>query len=95
MASGTSANVCASNGNRCGAHDAISRDDARMKATNRKFNGSWFVVAMVVAIIIGEVVVWEISSRYGIRSNPVVVAFLCAGLVAAITSVLYEGADIS
>lgn len=64
-----------------------------MKAI-RKFKGSWFVSALVLAIVIGEIVAWEISSRFGVRNNPVVVAFLCAGLVAAIASVLYEGADI-
>lgn len=64
-----------------------------MKAT-RKFNSSWFLTAIVVTILVGEVIAWEVSSRLGIRANPVVVAFLCTGLVAAIVSVLYEGIDI-
>jgi hypothetical protein len=62
--------------------------------TTRTFKGSWFLSAIVVAILIGEIVAWEVSSRLGIRNNPLVVAFLAMGLVAAIASVLYEGADI-
>jgi hypothetical protein len=65
-----------------------------MKATRRTFKGSWFLVAVVVAVLVGEIVAWEVSSHYGLRNNPLVVAFLCAGLVAAIASVLYDGADI-
>lgn len=65
-----------------------------MKATHPKFKGSWFVVAIVVTILIGEVIAWEVSTRLGVRNNPLVVAFLCAGLVAAIVSVLYEGEDL-
>lgn len=64
-----------------------------MKAT-RKFKNSWFLTAIVVAILAGELIAWEISSRFGVRSNPLVVAFLCTGLIAAMVSVLYEGVDI-
>ena len=42
------------------------------------------LTAIVVTILVGEVIAWEVSSRLGIRANPVVVAFLCTGLVAAI-----------
>ena len=52
------------------------------------------MLAIVVAILIGEVLAWEISTAFEVRNNPLVVAFLSAGLVAAIASVLYEGADI-
>jgi NhaP-type Na+/H+ and K+/H+ antiporter len=62
--------------------------------TLRTFKGSWFVTAIVVAIVIGEVIAWEVSSRLGIRNSPLVVAFLCTGLVAGIVTVLYDGADI-
>jgi NhaP-type Na+/H+ and K+/H+ antiporter len=62
--------------------------------TLRTFKGSWFLLAIAVAIIVGEVIAWEISSRFGVRNNPFVVAFLCIGLVAGIASVLYDGADI-
>lgn len=62
--------------------------------TTRTFKGSWCALAIVVAILVGEVVAWEVSSRFEIRNNPFVVALLCIGLVAAMASVLYEGADI-
>jgi len=52
------------------------------------------MLAIAAAIVVGEVAAWEVTSAYGIRMNPLVVGFLCTGLVAAITSVLYEGIDI-
>lgn len=64
-----------------------------MKAT-RKFKPSWFLTGLAVAILVGELIAWEVSSRFGLRSNPVFVAFLSVGLVAAMVSVLYEGVDI-
>ena len=65
-----------------------------MKASNRTFKGSTFLVVMVVVILIGEVIAWEVSSHFGLRNNPLVVGFLCAGLVAAMASVLYDGAEV-
>jgi hypothetical protein len=62
--------------------------------TLRTFKGSWFLLAIVAAIIVGEVLAWEISSFYGLQANPVTVGFLATGLVAAIAAVLYDGADI-
>ena len=62
--------------------------------TARTFKGSWFLFAMVVAILIGEIVAWEVSNRLGIRNSPLVVAFLSMGLVAAVASVVYEDADV-
>ena len=62
--------------------------------TVRTFKGSWFLLAIVAAIIVGEVLTWEISGVYGVRASPVTVAFLATGLVAAIAMVLYDGADI-
>jgi hypothetical protein len=64
-----------------------------MKITHT-FKTSWFLFAIAVAIILGEIVAWEVSSHFGIRNNPFVVAFLAVGLVAALISVLYEGVDI-
>lgn len=72
---------------RCTAHHS-------MKTTRKRFNGSWFIVAIVGAIIVGELVATVMASAYNLRANPLVVAFLSAGLVAAIASVFYEGADI-
>jgi hypothetical protein len=65
-----------------------------MKTTRRVFKGSWFLFAVAVTILVGEIIAWEVSSHYGLRNNPLVVAFLSAGLVAAIASVLYDGANI-
>ena len=62
--------------------------------TARRFKGSWFFLAIIVAISIGELVAWEAASRLGVRNNPLVVAFVCTGLVAAVASVLYEGCDV-
>lgn len=62
--------------------------------TTRTFKNSWFLLAIVVAIVIGEVIAWEVANRFGLRSHPFVVGMLSVGLVAAIASVLYEGVDI-
>jgi hypothetical protein len=62
--------------------------------TLRTFKGSWFALAIVAAIIVGEVVAWEISTLYGLRANPITVGFLCTGLVTALAIVLYDGTDI-
>jgi hypothetical protein len=59
----------------------------------RTFKASWFFLAVLVAIVIGEVFVKQISDLAGIRLNGVTVAFLCTGLVAVVTSLLYDGAD--
>lgn len=65
---------------RCGARD-----------TDRtQFKNSWSFIAIVVTNLVGQLATWEVSSRFGLRSNPMVVAFLCTGLVAAMVSVLYE-----
>lgn len=63
--------------------------------TARTFKGSWFCFAVAAAILVGEVAAWALADRFGYRNNPLVVAFLCTGLVAALASVLYEGADVS
>ena len=62
--------------------------------TFRTFKGSWFGAAMVFAVLAGEAIAYEVCTRMGWRNSPVVVAFLAVGLVAVITSVLYEGVDI-
>lgn len=61
--------------------------------TARIFNGSWFLCAVAVAIVVGEVLARALSDHFGFRNNPLVVGFLCAGLVAVIASVIYDGAD--
>jgi hypothetical protein len=63
--------------------------------TARTFKGSWFMFSIVVAIVVGEFIAWQISNSYGLRVNPVVVGFVSAALVVAIASVLYDGCDIA
>lgn len=62
--------------------------------TTHTFKGSWFIGAMLAAIVLGEIAAWKISTLYALHANPIVVAFVCAGLVAGIASVLFEDADI-
>lgn len=62
--------------------------------TTRTFKGPWIAVAIIVAIAIGEWVGPGISERFEIRHNPLVVALLCAGLIAALASVLHDSADL-
>lgn len=51
----------------------------------------WFVLAMVVAVTIGELVAWQISRAYHVRFAPALVAAICVGLVAFIVSLIYDG----
>ena len=64
-----------------------------MKAT-RSFKSSWFVFALVVAVIIGELLARTLVNRFGVNINPVTAAFVSIGLVAAVTSMIYEGVDL-
>jgi hypothetical protein len=91
-------NICTFKTNRCRAGERQIDHTAAViqitMKTTRTFKGSWLLFAMVVAILIGEIVAWEVSSQLGVRNNPLVVAFLSMGLVAGMASVLYEGADL-
>jgi hypothetical protein len=62
--------------------------------TIRRFHGSWFIMAVVAAVLVGELVASQLTSRFGVRASPIVVAFLSAGIVAAVASVVYRDADI-
>ncbi len=62
--------------------------------TTRTFKGSWFLGAVVATIAIGEFVAWKIGEINGHHLSPVTVAFVCAGLVAAAASVIFDGADL-
>jgi hypothetical protein len=68
-------------------------DTSRMKHA-RTFKGSWFVSAVIAAVILAEGAAWVMAERFGLRSNPLVVAFLAVGVVAMIASVLFAGSDI-
>lgn len=58
--------------------------------TTHKFKGSWFVGAMITAILIGELVALKLSTVFDFRMNPVTVAFGAAGLVAIVVSVWFD-----
>jgi hypothetical protein len=58
--------------------------------TTHKFKGSWFVVAMIAAIVIGELVALKLSAAFDFHVNPVTVAFASAGLVALVASVVFD-----
>jgi hypothetical protein len=70
------------------------RDTVPMK-TNHRFNGSWFMVALLAAVVIGELVATQLTRHFGFRASPIVVAFLSAGIAAAFASVIYHDADIA
>jgi hypothetical protein len=60
----------------------------------RTFKASWFLLAVLAAIVVGEVLAQQISDLAGLRISGLTVAFLCTGLVAVVTSMIYDGADI-
>lgn len=72
-------------------------DTGAMKLTRntppRSF-GRWLMIVSVIAVLVGEVIAWEVSNALGIRNNPLVVGVLSVGLVAAIASLLFDGADL-
>lgn len=58
------------------------------------FKGSWFLCAVALVISIAEFAAWMASCYLGFSNHPLVVAFLAAGLVAAMAAILYDGADL-
>lgn len=52
------------------------------------------MLAMILAAVMGEFAAWGLSNHYGFRLNPVTVAFLSVGIVAVVTSVIYDDVDI-
>jgi len=62
--------------------------------TTRKFKGSLFLLAIVAAVTVGEIIAWKLSSAYGVRISPIVAGGIGIGTVLLITSVLFEDADL-
>lgn len=62
--------------------------------TAPRFKNSWFVFAMIVTVAAFEALAWIMSSTFGYRLNPLTVGFLGVGVVAIVTSILYDGVDI-
>ncbi len=54
---------------------------------------SWFVSAVVAAVIAGEFIRRAIMQALDIRVPAVPVAALCVGLVAAVIALTYDGTD--
>ena len=51
----------------------------------------WLIVAMVIAVSIGEIVAWQVMKSLGVRFDPTAVAAVCVGAVAAVVALLYDG----
>ncbi len=62
--------------------------------TTRTFKGSWFILAMIVAIALGELIAWQASQFFGFRLHAITVAFVCIGLVQVVATLLYDDTDI-
>ncbi len=53
----------------------------------------WLLVAMILAVIVGEAVAWYVAKTFELRFPAVAIAALCIGLVAAGASWLYDGRE--
>jgi hypothetical protein len=62
--------------------------------TTRTFKGSWFILAVAIAIVVAEVVAWKMSGLFSFHFSPVTVAFAAAGLVAVAASLIFEGTEV-
>jgi uncharacterized membrane protein len=62
--------------------------------TTHKFKGSWYLTSIVIAVIIGELTASVVSQAYSLRTNPVFIAFLCAGAVSVGAMILFKDAEI-
>jgi hypothetical protein len=58
--------------------------------TTHTFKGSWFALAIVTAIVVGELVAWQLSNRLDFGFNPITVGFGAAGLVALVVSIVCD-----
>jgi hypothetical protein len=71
---------------------AFRRQSGAMK-TFRTFKGSWFALAVVLAILIGEIAAWKLSPLLGRPNNPFLVGVLSVAAVAFAASILFRDAD--
>jgi hypothetical protein len=58
--------------------------------TLQSFKASRFYFAMVAAVALGLLLATKITSAFNLHVNPVTVAFVSAGLVAVVFSMLFE-----
>jgi hypothetical protein len=54
---------------------------------------SWLILAMVVAVVIGEAMATQLSSLFGVRFSAVAVGAASIGVVVLIVSLIYDGRD--
>jgi hypothetical protein len=54
---------------------------------------SWLILAMIVAVVIGETVAWQVSRAFDLRFPAFAVGAVSVGLVAFIVSLIYDGTD--
>ena len=54
---------------------------------------SWFVFALVVAVVIGETIAWQLSQSLGFRYSAFTIGVVSVGLTAFIVSLIYDGSD--
>ena len=54
---------------------------------------SWLLVAMVIAVALGETIALTVSKAFSFRCPVVAVAALCIGLVAGGVSLIYDGSE--
>lgn len=53
----------------------------------------WLIAAMVVAILFGELIAWQISRSFGVRFVPVLAAAASVLAVAIFVSFSYDGTE--
>ena len=54
---------------------------------------SWFTVAILAAVVVGEFVARQICTWFDLRFAPAAIAALCIGIVAAFVAWQYDGTE--
>jgi len=53
----------------------------------------WLLLAMLLAVVMGETIAWQISAMFDVRLDPVAVAAVCMGATAAFVALIYDGRE--
>jgi hypothetical protein len=59
----------------------------------KHLKASWYFGSMVIAVVIGELAGRLVAQVWGVRVPPVPLGAVCIGLVAFVTSLIYDGSD--
>lgn len=51
----------------------------------------WLMLAMLVAVVVGEVIAWQVSRAFDVRFEWIIAAALGIGVTAGITALIYDG----